>query len=117
MEKEDDENTAFITLDNVFSYLVMAFRLKNFGVMYTRMVAKFKEACVDDMLVKSKEETTHAEDFETNFRIMERFNLRLNSKKSTFVVWGGKGQGDPRHSIALIDEWGIEVDLLPCGSQ
>lgn len=54
--------------DGVLCYLVMAFRLKNLGAKYTRMVAKqFREllgksmeAYVDDMLVKSREEATHA---------------------------------------------------------
>lgn len=59
----------------------MAFGLRNSGATYTRMVAKLfgellgksMEAYVDDMLVKCKEEATHAEDY---FDIMTSFNAQ-----------------------------------------
>ncbi|VFQ69562.1 unnamed protein product [Cuscuta campestris] len=51
------------------------------------------EAYVDVMIVKSKQATTHAEDLEGVFKIMEKYNLRLNPKKYTFGVQGGKFLG------------------------
>lgn len=48
---------------------------------------------MDDMLVKSREETSHVSDLAACFDIMTRFNLRLNPKKCAFVVRGGKYLG------------------------
>ncbi|XP_019176175.1 PREDICTED: uncharacterized protein LOC109171578 [Ipomoea nil] len=101
MHEEDAEKTAFTTPDGIFCYLVMSFGLKNAGATYTRMVAKlFKtvlgrnmEAYVDDMIVKSRKATSHAEDLSEVFSIMKKFNLRLNPKKCTFAVDGGKFLG------------------------
>lgn len=101
MHEGDEEKTAFITPNGVFCYLVMAFRLRNSGAAYIRMVAKLfvellgksMEAYVDDMLVKSREEATHADDLSACFNIMTKFNLRLNPKKCAFVVCGGKFLG------------------------
>ncbi|XP_019167690.1 PREDICTED: uncharacterized protein LOC109163402 [Ipomoea nil] len=101
MHEEDAEKTAFTTPEGIFCYLVMPFGLKNAGATYTRMVAKlFKsvlgrnmEAYVDDMIVKSRKATSHAEDLSEVFSIMKKFNLRLNPKKCTFAVDGGKFLG------------------------
>ncbi|XP_031120352.1 uncharacterized protein LOC116023490 [Ipomoea triloba] len=79
----------------------MAFRLKNSGATYTRMVAKvFKkvlgrnlQAYVDDMIVKSAEADLHTDDLTEVFSIMRKFDLRLNPKKCTFWVHGGKFLG------------------------
>ncbi|XP_019172504.1 PREDICTED: aldehyde oxidase GLOX1-like [Ipomoea nil] len=79
----------------------MPFGLKNAGATYTRMVArlikdligKSMEAYVDDMLVKSREETDHAKDLADCFSVMRKYNLRLNSKKCAFAVRGGKFLG------------------------
>ncbi|XP_019189544.1 PREDICTED: uncharacterized protein LOC109183972 [Ipomoea nil] len=70
MYQADEEKTAFLTPDGVYCYRVMPFGLKNAGATYTRMVARLFQdllgksmaAYVDDMLVKSREETNHAED-------------------------------------------------------
>lgn len=67
MAKDDEEKSAFITLNGIFCYLVMAFDLRNSGVSYQRMINKlFKEllgksteAYVDEMLVKSESKHTH----------------------------------------------------------
>ncbi|XP_019159880.1 PREDICTED: uncharacterized protein LOC109156477 [Ipomoea nil] len=50
-------------------------------------------AYVDDMLVKSREETNHAEDLAGCFQVMLIYNLRLNPKKCAFAVQGGKFLG------------------------
>ncbi|VFQ67186.1 unnamed protein product [Cuscuta campestris] len=70
MHEEDAEKTAFLTPEGVYCYLVMAFGLKNSGATYTRMVSpvfhsvlgKTMAAYVDDMIVKSKQSSDHAED-------------------------------------------------------
>ncbi|XP_019166967.1 PREDICTED: uncharacterized protein LOC109162738 [Ipomoea nil] len=101
MHEEDAEKTAFTTPEGIFCYLVMPFGLKNARATYTRMVAKlFKtvlgrnmEAYVDDMIVKSRKATSHVEDLGEVFSIMKKFNLRLNQKKCTFTVDGGKFLG------------------------
>ncbi|XP_031106330.1 uncharacterized protein LOC116010979 [Ipomoea triloba] len=101
MHEEDEEKTAFTTPEGVFCYRVMAFGLKNSGATYTRMVAKvFKkvlgrnlQAYVDDMIVKSSETDLHTEDLTEVFSIMRQFDLRLNPKKCTFGVHGGKFLG------------------------
>ncbi|CAH9076796.1 unnamed protein product [Cuscuta europaea] len=100
MHEEDAEKTTFMTPECIFSYLVMAFGLKNSGA-YTRMVARVfqavlgctMEAYVDDMIVKSKESSSHADDLREIFAILQKFNLRLNPKKCTFGVQGGKFLG------------------------
>ncbi|XP_019195711.1 PREDICTED: uncharacterized protein LOC109189555 [Ipomoea nil] len=98
MHPADEEKIAFLTPDGVYCYRVMPFGLKNAGATYTRMVARLFQnllgksmaAYVDDMLVKSKEETKHAEDLADCFQVMLRYNLRLNPKKCAFAVQGGK---------------------------
>ncbi|XP_019157957.1 PREDICTED: uncharacterized protein LOC109154680 [Ipomoea nil] len=113
MHEEDAEKTAFITPEGIFCYLVMPFGLKNAGATYTRMVAKlFKsvlgrnmEVYVDDMIVKSRKATSHAEDLSEVFSIMKKFNLRLNPKKCTFAVDGGKFLG------FMVTRNGIEPNL------
>ncbi|XP_031124240.1 uncharacterized protein LOC116026954 [Ipomoea triloba] len=80
MHPADEEKTAFITPDGVYCYRVMPFGLKNAGATYTRMVGRlFRDllgksmaAYVDDMLVKSKDEGTHARDLAATFAIMEK---------------------------------------------
>ncbi|XP_031090958.1 uncharacterized protein LOC115995951 [Ipomoea triloba] len=101
MHEEDEEKTAFTTPEGVFCYRVMAFGLKNSGATYTRMVAKvFKkvlsrnlQAYVDYMIVKSSDTDLHTEDLTEVFSIMRQFDLRLNPKKCTFGVHGGKFLG------------------------
>ncbi|CAH9133666.1 unnamed protein product [Cuscuta epithymum] len=112
MHEDDAEKTAFMTPEGIFCYIVMAFGLKNSGATYTRMVARVfravlgrtMEAYVDDMIVKSKQSTTHADDLRDIFEIMKRYNLWLNPKKCTFGVQGSKFLG------YLFSRRGIEVN-------
>ncbi|XP_019159714.1 PREDICTED: uncharacterized protein LOC109156332 [Ipomoea nil] len=101
MHPADEEKTAFLTPDGVYYYRVMPFGLKNAGATYTRMVARLFQhllgksmaAYVDDMLVKSQEEDKYAEDLADCFKVMMKYNLRLNPKKCAFAVQGGKFLG------------------------
>ncbi|VFQ83189.1 unnamed protein product [Cuscuta campestris] len=70
--------------------------------LFAPVLGKSMEAYIDDMIVKSKQATTHAEDLEGVFKIMEKYNLRLNPKKCTFGVQGGKFLGD------MVSRRGIE---------
>ena len=70
MAEEDQEKTAFITSQGLYYYKVMPFGLKNARATYQRLVNKIfnkqigrnMEVNVDDVLVKSKEESTHLDD-------------------------------------------------------
>ena len=69
MVEEDQEKTAFIVSQWLYCYKVMPFRLKNIGATYQRLVNKMfskqigrnMEVYIDNMLVKSKEESAHLE--------------------------------------------------------
>ena len=79
MAEEDQEKTAFITSQGLYCYKVMPFKLKNAGATYQRLVNKMfnrqigrnMEVYVDDILVKSKEELTHLDDFRETFTTLK----------------------------------------------
>ena len=68
---EDQEKTAFISPDANYHYIAMPFGLKNAGATYQRMMTRMfqdkmgqtVEVYIDDMMVKSKQEARHLEDF------------------------------------------------------
>lgn len=63
--------------------------------MYQRMVTRMLEsqlgkkveAYINDMVVKSKEETNHLSDLEDIFAILRKHKLCLNASKCSFGVW------------------------------
>ena len=69
MHLPDAKKLAFITPHELFCYNTILFGLKNVGATYQRLVTKmFRpllgktiEVYIDDMLVKSKERSDHAE--------------------------------------------------------
>ena len=75
MSEDDQEKTAFITSQGLYYYKVMAFGLKNIGAAYQRLVNRMfnkqigrnMEVYLDDMLVKSKEESVHLDDLKETF--------------------------------------------------
>ena len=75
MLEQDQEKTAFITSQGLYCYKVMPFGLKKARATYQRLVKKMFskqigrniEVYVDDMLVKSKEESAHLDDLEETF--------------------------------------------------
>ncbi|PKU85753.1 RNA-directed DNA polymerase [Dendrobium catenatum] len=101
MNQTDEEATAFQTDRGLYCYRVMPFRLKNAGATYQRLMNKvFKtlighnmEVYVDDMLVKSLEKSQHISNLEQCFRLLRRYNMRLNPTKCTFGVASGKFPG------------------------
>ena len=67
---EDQEKTAFISLNANYHYTVMPFGLKNAQATYQRMMTRMfrdkirhmVEVYIDDLVVKSKQEVRHVED-------------------------------------------------------
>ena len=48
---------------------------------------------VDEMLVKSKEESTHLDDLQETFTTLRQYQMKLNSSKCTFGIASGKFLG------------------------
>ena len=79
----------------------MLFRLKNAGETYQRLVNKMfskqilrnMEVYVDDMFVKSKEESAHLDDLQETFTTLKRYQMKLNPSKCTFGVASRKFLG------------------------
>ena len=79
----------------------MPFRLKNAGSTYQRMMTRMFEpqlgknieVYIDDMVIKSKVEFEHINDFGNIFEILRRHKLRLNAAKCFFGVGFGKFLG------------------------
>ena len=70
----------------------MPFGLKNAGATYQKMMTKMFEPqlgknieiCIDDMVVKSKVESEHANDLGNIFAILREHKLQLNASKCSF---------------------------------
>ncbi|XP_057808481.1 uncharacterized protein LOC131022958 [Salvia miltiorrhiza] len=101
MYRNDVIKTAFAVCTGIFAYVSMPFGLKNAGATYQRMMDRiFKDQLkenvsvyVDDMLVRSTEARTHADDLEEIFSVIRRHKLMLNPAKCTFGVQSGKFLG------------------------
>ena len=76
--------------------------------MMTRMfwdkIGHTVEVYIDDIVVKSKQEVWHIEDFQGLFEVLRQHKLRLNAEKCAFGVGYGKFLG------YLITCRGIEVN-------
>ena len=94
MVEKDQEKTAFIISQGLYFYKEMPFGLKNAKATYQRLVSKMvskqiernMEVYVDDMLVKSKKEFAHLDDFQETFTTLRRYHMKLNPSKCTFRV-------------------------------
>ena len=101
MDEKDQEKTAFITSQGLYCYKVMPFKLKNAGATYQRLgnkmfnkqICKNMEVYVDDMLVKSKEELAHLDDFRKIITTLKQYQMKLNPSKCVFGVASGKFLG------------------------
>ena len=101
MDDNDHENTSFITSRGLFCYKVMSFGLKNAGATYQRLmnrmfhdqIGRNVEVYVDDMLVKSKEEDNHMDDLGETFKMLCKYQMKLNISKCAFGVYSGKFLG------------------------
>ena len=98
MAEKDQEKTAFITSQWFYCYKVMPFGLKNTGPTYQRLVNKMfskqirrnVEVYVDDMLVKSNEESAHLDNFQETSTTLKQCQMKLNPSKCAFGVVPGK---------------------------
>ena len=111
MAKEDQEKTAFITSQGLYCSKVMPFGLKTTGATYQRLVNKMfskkigrnMEVYVNDMLVKSKEESAHLDDLQETFTILRQYQMKLNPSKCAFGVASEKFLG------FMVSQRGIEA--------
>ena len=86
MTEEVQEKTAFIRSQWLYCYKVMPFGLKNAGATHQRLVNKMfskqirrnMEVYVDDILVKSKEESVHLDDLQETFTTLRQYQMKLN---------------------------------------
>ena len=72
--------------------------------MFRDKIERIVEVYVDDMVVKSKQETRHIEDFQGVFEVLRQHKLLLNADKCAFKVGAGKFLG------YLTTNRGIEVN-------
>ena len=97
----DQEKTAFVTIIGNYHYKVMSFGLKNARSTYQRMMTRMFEpqlgknieACIDDMVVKSKVVSEHVGDLKNIFETLRRHKLHLNASKCSFGISSGKFLG------------------------
>lgn len=94
----------------------MPFGLKNVRVTYQRLMnkvfsphlGKLMEVYVDDMLVKTTEDTKLLSDLSQVFRTVREYGMRLNPTKCTFSVEAGKFLG------FMLMQRGIEANPDKC---
>ncbi|XP_057742915.1 uncharacterized protein LOC130961187 [Arachis stenosperma] len=116
MHPKDKDKTAFITELGNYCYTVMPFGLKNARATYQRLMDKVfskqigrnLEVYVDDMVVKTEQESTHDADLEEVLGQLRKHNMRLNPEKCAFGVKGGKFLG------FMLTSRGIEANPEKC---
>ena len=109
---DDQERTDFVTPVGNYHYKVMPFDLKNAGATYQRMMTRMFEPqlgknieiYINDMVVKSKAKSEHANDLGNIFATLRKHKLRLNASKCSFGVGSGKFLG------YMVTHHGIEVN-------
>lgn len=97
LAREDQEKASFVTEQGIYCYQVMPFGLKA-GATYQRLLNEIfadligvnMEVYIDDMLIKSRQNSTHIEDLEQYFTILRKYRMKLNPIKCTFEVAGEK---------------------------
>ncbi|XP_057418426.1 uncharacterized protein LOC130712618 [Lotus japonicus] len=116
MHPSDEDKTAFMTARVNYCYQTMPFELKNAGATYQRLmdrvfegqVGRNMEVYVDDMIVKSVLGSNHHEDLMEAFGRIRKHNMKLNPKKCSFGIRGGKFLG------FMITSRGIEINPDKC---
>jgi hypothetical protein len=112
MSREDEEHTAFITVDDLFFYVSMPYGIKN--ALPTFMCAMHKtfddlirdlvEAYVDDIIVKIKSHPSLLDNLTLVFDRLRSTRTKLNTDKCVFGVTAGKLLG------FLVSYQGIEAN-------
>ena len=72
--------------------------------MFSKQIGRNMEVYVDDMLVKSKKELTHLDDFKETFATLKQYQMKLNLNKCVFGVASGKFLG------FMVSQRGIEAN-------
>src|ERR1043165_5184666 len=72
--------------------------------MFKDLMVETVEVYVDDIIVKSRTEESHADDLEKVFKTLKDYRLKLNPEKCVFGVKSGKFLG------FMISERGIEAN-------
>jgi hypothetical protein len=111
LKKEDEEKTAFITPYGVFCYQVMPFGLKNAGATYQRMMQNCLgsligcniQVYIDDVVITTRKEESLISDLTETFNNLNRYKLKLNPTKCSFVMSAGQLLG------FLVSARGIEA--------
>ena len=112
MHPYDAVKTTFITPHGLYYYNMMPFGLKNVEATYQRLVTKIfqpligktMEVYIDDMLVKSKERLDHEKHLQETFKLLRRYDMKLNPLKCAFGVSSGKFLG------FMVTERGMEAN-------
>jgi hypothetical protein len=112
MSREDRKHTAFVTVDELYCYVVMPYGLKNVLSTFVRAMSKTFgdlirdriEIYVDDIVVKTKRGSTLVEDLTLVFDKLRATRTKLNPEKCVFGVSAGKLLG------FLVSHRGIEAN-------
>jgi hypothetical protein len=98
MSREDEENTAFITVDGLFCYVTMPYGLKKALPTFVRVMHKtfgdlirdLVEVYVDDIIVKVKSSASLLNNLALVFDRLRLTRTKLNPEKCVFGVTVGK---------------------------
>jgi hypothetical protein len=112
MSKEDRRHTAFVTVDGIYCYVVMHYRLRNALPTFVRALSKTfgdlirdkVEIYINDIVVKTREGSTIVEDLTLVFGKLRATRTKLNPVKCIFGVSAGKLLG------FLVSYRGIEAN-------
>ena len=72
--------------------------------MFSHQIGRNVEVYVDDMLVKSKDEANHLDNFKEIFSTLRKYNMKLNPAKCVFAIALGKFLG------FIVSQQGIETN-------
>jgi len=72
--------------------------------MFSKQIGRNMEVYVDDMLVKSKEESVHLDDLQETFTTLRQYQMKLNPSKCAFGIASGKFLG------FMVSQRGIEAN-------
>jgi hypothetical protein len=112
MSRQDRNHTTFVTVDGLYSYVVMPYGLKNALPTFVRAMSKTfgdlirdrVEVYVDYIMVKTKRGSTLVEDLTLVFDKLRATRTKLNPDKCVFGVSAGKLLG------FLVSHRGIEAN-------
>src|SRR4051812_30554240 len=98
MKEEYEGHTSFITPYGVFCYRTMPFGLKNAGATYQRMmqaclkeqIGRNVQVYVDSIIIKTYKAATLLDDLRETFAVLNKYRIKLNTKKCAFGVPAGK---------------------------